>query len=65
MQPHLSRRGALLLFAVIVIAWGLNWTITKILVQSASPLWITAIRSAIATVAARSRLCGVSRAQTG
>jgi drug/metabolite transporter (DMT)-like permease len=51
MQPHLSRRGALLLFAVIVIAWGLNWTITKTLVQSVTPLWITAIRSAIATLA--------------
>jgi drug/metabolite transporter (DMT)-like permease len=51
MQPQISRRGALLLFAVIVIAWGLTWTVTKILVQSVSPLWITAIRSAIATVA--------------
>jgi len=51
MQPHLSRRSALLLFAVIVIAWGLTWPVTKILVQSVSPLWITAIRSAIATVA--------------
>ena len=51
MQPPLSRRSALLLFAVIVVAWGLTWTITKTLVQSVSPLWITAIRSAIATVA--------------
>src|SRR5882757_776032 len=51
MQTHLSRRGALLLFAVIVMAWGLNWTITKTLVQSVPPLWTTAIRSAIATVA--------------
>ena len=51
MQPHLSRRSALLLFAVIVVAWGLTWTVTKILVQSVTPLWITAIRSAIATVA--------------
>jgi len=51
MQPPLSRRGALLLFAAIVMAWGLTWPITKILVQSVSPLWITAIRSAIATVA--------------
>jgi drug/metabolite transporter (DMT)-like permease len=51
MQPHLSRRSALLLFAVIVVAWGLNWTITKTLVQSVSPLWITVIRSAIASVA--------------
>jgi drug/metabolite transporter (DMT)-like permease len=51
MQPQISRRSALLLFAVIVVAWGLNWTITKTLVQSVSPLWITAIRSGIATVA--------------
>ena len=51
MQPYLSRRSALLLFAVIVVAWGLTWTVTKILVQSVTPLWITAIRSAIATVA--------------
>jgi len=51
MQTHLSRRGALLLFAVIVMAWGLNWTITKTLVQSVTPLWVTAIRSAVATAA--------------
>lgn len=51
MQTPLSRRAALLLFAVIVVAWGLNWTITKTVVQSVPPLWTTAIRSAIATVA--------------
>ena len=51
MQTHLSRRSALLLFAVIVMAWGLNWTITKTLVQSVTPLWMTAIRSAVATAA--------------
>ena len=50
-QPRLSRRGAFLLFAVIMIAWGLNWTITKTVVQSVTPLWTTAIRSTIATVA--------------
>jgi drug/metabolite transporter (DMT)-like permease len=32
------------------VMWGSNWTITKTLVQSVSPLWTTAIRSAIATV---------------
>jgi drug/metabolite transporter (DMT)-like permease len=57
MQPHLSRRSALLLFAVIVVAWGLNWTITKTLVQSVTPLWITATRSAIATVVLAILLC--------
>jgi drug/metabolite transporter (DMT)-like permease len=52
MPEHpLSRRTALLLFAVVVTAWGLNWIVTKTLVQSVSPLWSVAIRSMIATVA--------------
>jgi drug/metabolite transporter (DMT)-like permease len=50
MKHPLSRPAALLLFAVVVVMWGSNWTITKTLVQSVSPLWTTAIRSAIATV---------------
>jgi drug/metabolite transporter (DMT)-like permease len=50
MQPLLSRHAALLLFAVVVATWGSNWVVTKILVQSVSPLWATAIRCAIATV---------------
>jgi drug/metabolite transporter (DMT)-like permease len=50
-KPILSRRAALLLFAVVVLMWGSNWAVTKTLVQSISPLWTTAIRSAIATVA--------------
>jgi drug/metabolite transporter (DMT)-like permease len=49
MNHMLSRRAALLLFAVAIVTWGLNWTVTKTLVQSVSPLWTTAIRSAIAT----------------
>ena len=51
MKHPLSRTTALLLFAVVVVMWGSNWAITKTLVQSVSPLWTTAIRSAIATVA--------------
>ena len=47
----LSRRTALLLFAVVVVAWGLNWVVTKTLVQSISPLWTTTLRSAVATIA--------------
>src|SRR3979411_695501 len=50
-KPILARRAALLLFAVVVLMWGSNWAVTKTLVQSISPLWTTAIRSAIATVA--------------
>lgn len=51
MSHPLSRRLALLLFAVVVVTWGLNWAVTKTLVLSVSPLWATAIRSAIATIA--------------
>jgi drug/metabolite transporter (DMT)-like permease len=50
MNHMLSRRAALLLFAVVVVIWGSNWAVTKTLVLSVSPLWATAIRSAIATV---------------
>jgi drug/metabolite transporter (DMT)-like permease len=51
MNHMLSRRAALFLFAVVVVAWGSNWMVTKTLVASVSPLWAVAIRSAIATVA--------------
>src|SRR5882672_6506727 len=50
MKHSLSRPVALLLFAIVVVTWGSNWTITKTLVQSVSPLWTSATRSAIATV---------------
>jgi drug/metabolite transporter (DMT)-like permease len=49
MKHALSRHAALLLFAVVVVMWGSNWAVTKTLVNSVSPLWATAIRSAIAT----------------
>jgi drug/metabolite transporter (DMT)-like permease len=51
MNQKLSRRAALLLFAVVVVTWGSNWAVTKTLVLSVPPLWATAIRSAIATAA--------------
>lgn len=51
MDHALSRRAALMLFAVVVFAWGLNWSVTKVIVQSVTPLWTTTIRSAVATVA--------------
>ncbi|QUS39254.1 DMT family transporter [Tardiphaga alba] len=51
MTDHLlTRRTALVLFSVVVVTWGLNWTVTKFLVLSVSPLWSSAIRSALATV---------------
>lgn len=50
MNHSLSRPTALMLVAVVVICWGLNWAITKTIVQSVFPLWATSIRTAIATV---------------
>jgi drug/metabolite transporter (DMT)-like permease len=41
----------LLLFAVVVFAWGTTWPVTKAIVASAPPLWACAIRSAIAGLA--------------
>lgn len=49
-SDHLPRHVALLLFAVVVLAWGFNWPVTKLIVQSISPLWTVAFRSLIATV---------------
>src|ERR1700748_2186121 len=50
MDHSLSRRAALLLFAAVVLSWGLNWAVTKILVQDVAPFWATTIRSAIGSV---------------
>jgi drug/metabolite transporter (DMT)-like permease len=46
----LPRRTALFLFAIVVFTWGINWALTKIIVNSVNPVWTTAIRSAIASV---------------
>ena len=43
-------RGVLALL-VVVGAWGLVWPVNKVLLESLSPYWLSAIRSAIATVA--------------
>jgi len=51
MNPTLSRRAAILLFATVILAWGFNWTVTKLILQSAPPLWTIAIRSGIAIFA--------------
>ncbi|WP_024511133.1 DMT family transporter [Bradyrhizobium sp. ARR65] len=51
MDYALPRRVAFLLFAIVVVTWGLNWAVTKVIVHSVFPLWATAIRTAIATAA--------------
>ncbi|HEX9212900.1 MAG TPA: DMT family transporter [Bradyrhizobium sp.] len=46
----LSPRAAVGLFLIVVLAWGVNWSVTKQLVQFVPPLWSAAIRSWIALV---------------
>ena len=48
MENALTPRKAVALFAVVVLAWGINWSVTKQLVQAVPPLWTAAIRSLIA-----------------
>ena len=36
---------------IVVAAWGLTWPVNKQLLQSLSPLWMVALRAAVATVA--------------
>jgi drug/metabolite transporter (DMT)-like permease len=50
-SDDLGPRQAAFLFAVVVLAWGLNWPVTKVIVESVPPLWTTAIRSWIAVAA--------------
>jgi len=51
-MPHeiLSRRNAFVLLCLIVLAWGSNWPMTKMIVQEMPPLWATALRCGIAAV---------------
>lgn len=51
MNDTLSPRNAFALFVVVVLAWGINWSVTKQLVQVMPPLWASAIRSWIALAA--------------
>jgi len=50
MLRGLSYRYALVLLGIVVLAWGLNWPVTKTIVREMSPLWSTALRCAIAAV---------------
>jgi drug/metabolite transporter (DMT)-like permease len=51
-MPHgLSARGAAALLAIVVLAWGTNWPVTKMIVHEISPLWSTALRCMIAAAA--------------
>ena len=50
MKP-LSPRAALALFALVIFAWGFNWPVAKLTLQTGiTPLWMAAVRSGIAAV---------------
>jgi drug/metabolite transporter (DMT)-like permease len=50
MSDTLSRRMAILLFALVIFSWGITWPVTKAIVALVPPLWTAAIRSAIAGI---------------
>lgn len=47
----LSRRKALSLLVVVVLAWGFTWVVSKLLLQYMTPIWAVAARSVAGTVA--------------
>jgi drug/metabolite transporter (DMT)-like permease len=44
-------RAGFVWLAVVIVAWGLQWPANKVILESIPPLWMNAMRSAIATVA--------------
>lgn len=46
-----AQREGLFFLVIVVVAWGLTWPVNKVILESLSPLWMMALRSAIATVA--------------
>ena len=50
-QERARQREGVLLLIVVVVAWGLTWPVNKVILESLPPLWMAALRSAIATVA--------------
>lgn len=47
----LSRRKALSLLVVVVLAWGFTWVVSKLLLQYMTPVWAVAARSVVGTAA--------------
>lgn len=47
----LTRRNALLLLGVVVLAWGFTWVVNKLLLQYMTPIWAAAARSIAGTAA--------------
>ena len=58
-----SYRTGVLLLATVVLAWSFTWPVNKVLLQSLTPFWLMALRSAIATVALFALAIGTGRLQ--
>ncbi|MDR2604139.1 MAG: DMT family transporter [Desulfovibrio sp.] len=54
---QIERRTAILLFAVVIIFWGLNWPVVKLLVRHMPPLWSACLRCLIAAFAVLAVQC--------
>ncbi len=39
------------LFLAVIILWGINWTVSKVILQSIPPIWTAAIRATLAACA--------------
>lgn len=46
-----ARREGIVLLIVVVLAWGLAWPALKVILEVLPPLWLAALRSALASVA--------------
>ncbi len=47
----MTQKQAFLLFVLVILIWGINWTVTKLIVLSVPPFWSNALRSCIAALA--------------
>jgi drug/metabolite transporter (DMT)-like permease len=44
-----SRRAAVAMLAVVVLAWGFAWPVNKLILQELSPAWTAGLRAALGT----------------
>ena len=56
-----AHREGVVFLVIVVVAWGLTWPVNKVLLEVLSPLWMMALRSAIATVALFAIAIGLGR----
>jgi drug/metabolite transporter (DMT)-like permease len=51
MERPLKKGEAIGLFTIVILGWGTNWPVTKLIVENVPPLWSVAFRSWIALAA--------------